>query len=65
MSFSFENQVALVTGAASGIGWATANAFAQAGAAVAVVDVNGEAAQAKAEALVAAGHKAIGLCCDG
>jgi len=29
MSFSFENQVALVTGAASGIGWATANAFAQ------------------------------------
>lgn len=64
MSFSFENQVALVTGAASGIGWATANAFAQAGAAVALVDVNGEAAQAKADALVAAGHKAIGLCCD-
>lgn len=64
MSFSFENKVALVTGAASGIGLATAKAFAQAGAAVALVDVNGDAALVQAEALVAAGHKAIGLRCD-
>lgn len=64
MSFSFENQVALVTGAASGIGWATANAFAQAGAAVALVDFNGDVAQARADALIAAGHTAIALCCD-
>ncbi|WP_311970265.1 glucose 1-dehydrogenase [Pseudomonas baltica] len=64
MSFSFENKVALVTGAASGIGLATAKAFAQAGAAVALVDVNGDVARVQAEALVAAGHKAIGLRCD-
>lgn len=64
MSFSFENKVALVTGAASGIGLATAKAFAQAGASVALADVNGDAARVQAEALVAAGHKAIGLRCD-
>lgn len=64
MSFSFENKVALVTGAASGIGLATAKAFAQAGASVALADVDGDAARVQAEALVAAGHKAIGLRCD-
>lgn len=64
MAFSFANQVALVTGAASGIGLATAKAFAEAGAAVALADVNGEGARAAAEQLVAAGYKAIGLQCD-
>lgn len=64
MSFSFEHQVALVTGAASGIGLATARAFARAGAAVALADVNGEAAQAAAESLIAEGHRAIGIRCD-
>lgn len=64
MSFSFENKVALVTGAASGIGLATARAFAQAGASVALVDVNGEAVTAQAETLVAAGYQAIGIRCD-
>ena len=43
MNFSFENQVALVTGAASGMGLATARAFAEAGAAVALADVQGDA----------------------
>jgi len=64
MSFSFHNQVALVTGAASGIGLATAKAFAEAGAAVALADINGAAARLAAEALVTKGHKAIGLGCD-
>ncbi|MDF5890340.1 SDR family oxidoreductase [Pseudomonas syringae pv. syringae] len=64
MSFSFENQVALVTGAASGIGLATAKAFAKAGASVALADLNGEAARAAADELVAAGYQAIGIQCD-
>jgi NAD(P)-dependent dehydrogenase (short-subunit alcohol dehydrogenase family) len=64
MSFSFENRVALVTGAASGIGLATAKAFAQAGAAVALADLDGDAANAAATALVEAGHQAIGIRCD-
>lgn len=39
----FENQVAMVTGAASGMGLATAKAFAEAGASVALADWNEEA----------------------
>lgn len=64
MNISFENQVALVTGAASGIGLATAKAFARAGACVALADMNGAGASAAAEELVAAGYKAIGIRCD-
>jgi len=64
MRCSFENKVALVTGAASGMGLATAKAFAEAGAAVALADVNGDGARAAADALVAAGHKAPGIRCD-
>jgi NAD(P)-dependent dehydrogenase (short-subunit alcohol dehydrogenase family) len=64
MRCSFENKVALVTGAASGMGLATAKAFAEAGAGVALADVNGDGARAAADALVAAGHKAIGIRCD-
>ncbi|MGY4495289.1 SDR family NAD(P)-dependent oxidoreductase [Pseudomonas sp. TE3610] len=64
MGFVFANQVALVTGAASGIGLATARAFAEAGAAVALADVNREAVHAVAGELSAAGHKAIAIGCD-
>jgi NAD(P)-dependent dehydrogenase (short-subunit alcohol dehydrogenase family) len=64
MKISFEKQVALVTGAASGIGLATAKAFAQAGACVALADVNTDGARAAADELVAAGFKAIGIRCD-
>ncbi|MBY5393227.1 SDR family oxidoreductase (plasmid) [Rhizobium johnstonii] len=64
MKFDFENKVALVTGAASGMGLATAKAFAAAGAAVALVDVNEEAVKAAADGLIADGHRVIGIRCD-
>ena len=64
MNLSFEDKVALVTGAASGMGLATAKAFAVAGAAVALADVNEAALRSAADDLIAAGHKAIGIRCD-
>lgn len=64
MNLSFENQVALVTGAGSGMGLATARAFAEAGAAVALADVDEHAVRAAAEALVAAGRNAMALRCN-
>jgi len=60
----FSGQVALVTGAASGMGWATAKAFAEAGAAVVLADVKEEAVKAAEQKLAAAGHKAIAVRCD-
>ncbi len=64
MNISFENKVALVTGAASGMGLATANAFAEAGAAVALADVNEAAVRLATDDLVAVGHKAIAVRCN-
>ena len=64
MNLSFENKVALVTGAASGMGLATVEAFAEAGAAVALVDLNEAAARKLAKRLTSEGHKAIAIACD-
>ena len=64
MKISFENKVALVTGAGSGLGLATAKAFAEAGAAVALADWNEEAAQTVATEIAGRGHKAIAIRCD-
>src|SRR5881227_1469494 len=64
MNLSFQNKVALVTGAGSGMGLVTARAFSEAGAAVVLADVHENAVRSAAEELVAAGHKAIGIRCD-
>src|SRR6266568_8041458 len=64
MNLSFENKVALVTGAGSGIGLVTAKAFAEGGASVVLADYHEESVRAAAEDLVAAGHKALVIRCD-
>jgi NAD(P)-dependent dehydrogenase (short-subunit alcohol dehydrogenase family) len=64
MDISFDGKVALVTGASAGMGLATAHAFAEAGAAVALADINEPAAHEAADKLVADGHRAIALRCD-
>lgn len=63
-AYDFTGQVALVTGAASGMGLATARAFAQAGAAVVLADLDHAAAERAAQELTEAGHQALGLACD-
>ena len=55
-AYSFTGQVALVTGASSGMGLATAQAFAAAGAAVVMADINRTALLTAHDALVSAGH---------
>jgi rhamnose utilization protein RhaD (predicted bifunctional aldolase and dehydrogenase)/NAD(P)-dependent dehydrogenase (short-subunit alcohol dehydrogenase family) len=54
-------QVAVITGAAGAIGFATAKAFAAAGAEVALLDIDEAAAQAKARVI---GDAAIAVRCD-
>ena len=63
-TYDFTGQVALVTGASSGMGLATARAFAEAGAAVVLTDVNQDALREATDALTAAGHQALAVVCD-
>ena len=63
-TYDFKGEVALVTGASSGMGLATAQAFAVAGAAVVLVDINKEALAAATDALLSAGHQALAVTCD-
>jgi NAD(P)-dependent dehydrogenase (short-subunit alcohol dehydrogenase family) len=62
--YDFKGQVALVTGASSGMGLASAKGFAESGAAVVMVDRNAERLNGAAETLKVAGHKILAIVCD-
>src|SRR5882757_8338766 len=64
MNITFENKVALVTGAASGLGLATAQVFAEAGASVVLADWSEKEVQAAAKELADKGHKTLAIACD-
>ena len=60
----FEGKTVVVTGAGGGIGGATCRRFGAEGAAVGVLDLNGDAAEAVAAAIRAAGGRAHAWRCD-
>lgn len=60
----FEGKAGLITGAGSGIGRATAIEFAKRGGAIAVVDINGEAAEAVAREISRTGGQAMAIAAD-
>jgi NAD(P)-dependent dehydrogenase (short-subunit alcohol dehydrogenase family) len=64
MTRNLEGKSALVTGGASGIGRATALAFAREGARVAVADILEEAAQSTVAEIEAMGGQALAIACD-
>jgi NAD(P)-dependent dehydrogenase (short-subunit alcohol dehydrogenase family) len=64
MTRDLEGKSALVTGGASGIGRATALAFAREGARVAVADIMQDAAQRTGAEIAAMGGQALAIACD-
>jgi len=63
-TYDFTGQVALVTGGSSGMGLATVHAFAEAGAAVVLADINEETLRTAADDLTKAGHQVLAVRCD-
>ena len=64
MTERLQNKIALITGAASGIGHATVVRFVAEGAQVVAVDLNGDALAALADAVQATGQTLTTLLCD-
>jgi NAD(P)-dependent dehydrogenase (short-subunit alcohol dehydrogenase family) len=62
--FSLAGRIAVVTGAARGIGLATVDALGEAGATVVLTDMNGDAAAAAAAALAEKGRRVDSLALD-
>jgi len=63
-SNDLKNKIAVVTGAASGIGAAISNAFAAKGARLGLIDIDETAVKAAADDMVSDGMEAIGIGCD-
>jgi NAD(P)-dependent dehydrogenase (short-subunit alcohol dehydrogenase family) len=63
-TMNLTNQVALVTGGGQGIGYACAQALAEAGAHVVVADISGEHAAKAAESIQAGQHRALAVQAD-